>query len=925
MQPLGALAHRGHPGQRERRVAALVPPRLEVVADRRAVHAVLLGRARRSSTSSRGANCSADALYPIRNVMGTSLPDSGPGMRETRMPPPRRRLYRSRRHERSPHGRRSALRPTPARAAPSAALRPPAPRRTDRQRCRRARRHPRGAGDPARHPRDRRRPGRPRRARHPALARARRAGVRCRRGRADPAAQAAGRGRRQPGRGDHARRPVRAPAAAAGRLPRPLGVRPAAVPGDLGPHDDPLVRRVLRDLPGGERAHGRRRRRGAGVALAVARAGDRGHGGPAHGHHAGAGAPLLARRPPVPGPGGRPRHRRRGVGARHPGAQVAGPRAAAHGPVRSPTPAACAAPSSRRCGCSRRCGRSSCWCRRRAIAVILALGAYGVADGTLTLGTLVAAATVVTYLHWPVESLGWLLAEASNAAGATERYFEVRDIPPAITDPPRPVALGRGARRAASSRASGSATPAPSARRCAGSTSTSGPARPWPWSARPDRARPRSPRSSPGSTTSPAGRVTVDGVDVRDVALAELRRVVATAFEDPMLFSASVRENVALGRPDAPDDEVVGGAAGGAGRRVRRARCRGGSRHPDRRAGPVAVRRAAAAARAGPRGARPPAGAGARRPAVGAGRAHRGRGRGGAAPGAGRGHGAGRGAPAVDRAARRPGGAAARRRIAAVGTHRELLATNPEYRALSGEHGCRRCGRDRRDDRDRRRRLARRRERGATDADPARHRAAPAGARPAAARRAASGRTGGRWRRRCCCSSRRARPSWRGRCWSPTRIDTGIPRRGGGRRGPARRGRSRATRARPRRRRAFRAGFLLLTGRIGQDVLLDLRRPGVRARAAPLARLPRALHLRPVHLPPHQRRRRAERPAGEGARRLRRRGAVARRHLGAAGVARPGAGRDRARRVRAAAAAHAVVPAALAGRPTGAPASRSPG
>ena len=77
-----------------------------------------------------------------------------------------------------------------------------------------------------------------------------------------------------------------------------------------------------------------------------------------------------------------------------------------------------------------------------AIAVILGLGAYGVADGTLTLGTLVAAATVVTYLYWPVESLGWLLAEASNAAGATVRFCEVRDIPPAITDPPRPVALG---------------------------------------------------------------------------------------------------------------------------------------------------------------------------------------------------------------------------------------------------------------------------------------------------------------------------------------------------------------------------------------------------------------------------------------------------------------------------------------------------
>jgi ATP-binding cassette subfamily B protein len=50
--------------------------------------------------------------------------------------------------------------------------------------------------------------------------------------------------------------------------------------------------------------------------------------------------------------------------------------------------------------------------------------------------------------------------------------------------------------------------------------------------------------------------VSIDGVDVRDVDLVELRRVVATAFEDPVLISASVRENVALGRPTTPDDEI---------------------------------------------------------------------------------------------------------------------------------------------------------------------------------------------------------------------------------------------------------------------------------------------------------------------------------------------------------------------------------
>jgi ATP-binding cassette subfamily B protein len=53
-----------------------------------------------------------------------------------------------------------------------------------------------------------------------------------------------------------------------------------------------------------------------------------------------------------------------------------------------------------------------------------------------------------------------------------------------------------------------------------------------------------------------SGQVLIDGVDVRDLALVELRAIVATAFEDPVLFSASVRENVALGAPQASDDDV---------------------------------------------------------------------------------------------------------------------------------------------------------------------------------------------------------------------------------------------------------------------------------------------------------------------------------------------------------------------------------
>jgi ATP-binding cassette subfamily B protein len=54
-----------------------------------------------------------------------------------------------------------------------------------------------------------------------------------------------------------------------------------------------------------------------------------------------------------------------------------------------------------------------------------------------------------------------------------------------------------------------------------------------------------------------AGRITIDGHDVRDLTLDSLRRTVGTAFEDPTLFSMSVRENLTLGRVDATDDEVA--------------------------------------------------------------------------------------------------------------------------------------------------------------------------------------------------------------------------------------------------------------------------------------------------------------------------------------------------------------------------------
>jgi len=190
------------------------------------------------------------------------------------------------------------------------------------------------------------------------------------------------------------------------------------------------------------------------------------------------------------------------------------------------------------------------------LGVVVLVGAVAVAHGTLTLGTLVAFVSLFLLLVWPIESLGWILAQAQEADTAAERIYEVLDVPPSVTDRPgtRPVSITEGRLRfeGVGFRYPGSAEPvlhgidlevAPGETvALVGATGS-------------------------GKTTVTAlvprlydvteGRVTIGGAEVRDLPLAQLRTLVATAFEDPTLFSASVRENLTLGRSAASEPEVA--------------------------------------------------------------------------------------------------------------------------------------------------------------------------------------------------------------------------------------------------------------------------------------------------------------------------------------------------------------------------------
>src|SRR5205823_9618533 len=82
-----------------------------------------------------------------------------------------------------------------------------------------------------------------------------------------------------------------------------------------------------------------------------------------------------------------------------------------------------------------------------AIAIVLLAGALAVGRGALTVGGLVAFVALVIGLVWPVEALGWILANAQEANTAAERVWEVFDATPAVVDPPGAVELADGGGR----------------------------------------------------------------------------------------------------------------------------------------------------------------------------------------------------------------------------------------------------------------------------------------------------------------------------------------------------------------------------------------------------------------------------------------------------------------------------------------------
>ena len=193
-----------------------------------------------------------------------------------------------------------------------------------------------------------------------------------------------------------------------------------------------------------------------------------------------------------------------------------------------------------------------------AIALSMLVGVFLVADGSLTVGGLVAFFATATVLRWPTESIGFLLSMTLDAKTAVQRFFEVINEPVGIEDPANPKTIkepkGRLEFKDVHFRYPDSPANQPDIVNGVNLV------------LEPGESVALIGITGCGKTTLTAltsrlydvtsGVIEIDGVDIKDLTRTELRSHVAMAFEDATLFSASVRDNILLGREQSTEDEL---------------------------------------------------------------------------------------------------------------------------------------------------------------------------------------------------------------------------------------------------------------------------------------------------------------------------------------------------------------------------------
>ncbi len=189
--------------------------------------------------------------------------------------------------------------------------------------------------------------------------------------------------------------------------------------------------------------------------------------------------------------------------------------------------------------------------------LVLWVGGREVMAGRMSVGTLVAFNGYLAMLGHPIRRLGWVVNLLARAAASGERIFEVLDTKSAVCESKNAFSLphlrghvrfehvsfsygGRAVLRDVTIDAQPGQVVALLGLTGAGKTTVV--------------------NLIPRFYDVTAGRITVDGHDVRDLSLTFLRRQIGVVLQESFLFSATVRDNIAYGRPDAASEEIIAAA-----------------------------------------------------------------------------------------------------------------------------------------------------------------------------------------------------------------------------------------------------------------------------------------------------------------------------------------------------------------------------
>ncbi len=189
-----------------------------------------------------------------------------------------------------------------------------------------------------------------------------------------------------------------------------------------------------------------------------------------------------------------------------------------------------------------------------AQSAVLLIGGRMVVHGQMEIGHFITFNLLLTMLIMPLRMLGMWIGQAQRATASGERIFQVMDEPEEVADKPGAVELPPGDGLVHFEDVSFAYVPGRPVLEEIDLELEAG------------RTVALIGQTGAGKTTLASlvprfydvseGRLTIDGMDVRDVKLASLRAEIGVISQDPFLFSATVRENIAFGTPDATDADV---------------------------------------------------------------------------------------------------------------------------------------------------------------------------------------------------------------------------------------------------------------------------------------------------------------------------------------------------------------------------------